>query len=270
MTIVWAGLAPHPPVIVPSVGKTRCNQVAATVDAMQAWSRDLLSANPQRVVLISPHTLRPSFGISSWFESKLDGNFSRFGAAATQINLNNDTVWLKRFREHYHEIFDLAFEPLDHGALVPLYFLIEAGWQGPTVVLGLPFGGGPQLEEIGNAIQKACLPEERTALIASGDMSHCLIPSAPAGYDPAGAEFDQRFVTSVRATNYQAALDISADLQREAKQDVVESCAITWHATGFDSENAHFYSYEGPFGVGYTVMKFSGGNATLAAGGAHD
>ncbi|CAM2005983.1 class III extradiol dioxygenase subunit B-like domain-containing protein [Acanthopleuribacter pedis] len=269
MTIVWAGLAPHPPVIVPTVGKTRLSQVAATVDAMKAWSRDCMAADPQRVVVISPHTLRPSFGISSWLDNRLDGNFSRFGAAATQINCNNDTAWLKRFREHYHEIFDLALEPLDHGALVPLYFLKEAGWEGPTVVLGLPFGGGAQLEEIGEAIKKTCLPGERTALIASGDMSHCLIPSAPAGYDPAGAEFDERFVDAVRATNYQAALDISPTLQRDAKQDVVASCAIAWHATDFDTNNAHFYSYEGPFGVGYTVMKFCGGNAAVA-GGAHD
>ncbi len=267
MTIVWAGLAPHPPVIVPTVGKQRCDEVAATVTAMQAWSRDLLAAEPQRVVLVSPHTLRPSFGISSWYEKRLDGNFSRFGAAATQINLHNDVDWLKRFRDNYHEIFDLALEPLDHGALVPLHFLVEAGWTGPTVVLGLPFGGGTQLEEIGSAIAAADLPEERTALIASGDMSHCLIPSAPAGYDPAGAEFDERFVSAVRATNYQAALDISPSLQREAKQDVVESCAIAWHATGFDTQNAHFYSYEGPFGVGYTVMKFNGTNETSLPGG---
>ena len=36
-------------------------------------------------------------------------------------------------------------EPLDHGAVVPLWFLVEAGWQGPTCLVSLPWSADPAL-----------------------------------------------------------------------------------------------------------------------------
>ncbi|CAM2064113.1 LigB domain-containing protein [Sulfidibacter corallicola] len=258
MAIVWCGLAPHPPVIVDAVGKWRCEEVAPTIDSMRRWSADCLAATPDRIVVISPHTPRPHNGISSWFGSQIDGDFSRFSAAGCRVRLHNDVTWMKAFRGHYHDITDLEMEPLDHGALVPLHFLVEAGWNGPTAVISLPWSANGELDRIGKAIAAACTDDRRTALVASGDMSHCLKPDAPCGYSKHGQEFDDAFVAAIKDADYRKARDIHVNLQIEAKQDVLESCMIAWAATGYDANNHHFYSYEGPFGVGYSVMRFSG------------
>ena len=87
-------------------------------------------------------------------------------------------------------------------------------------------------------------------------MSHCLKPGAPCGFDEQGARFDQTFVELVRAALFREARDIDPHLRQAAKQDVVESCRVAWEALDYRHTNMHFYSYEGPFGVGYTVMRF--------------
>ena len=256
MSIVWSGLAPHPPIIVESVGGTRCDEVRPTIDSMQAWARDLLNCKPELVVLISPHTPRPHHGIA-WF-SHNSGSFNMFGAGHCRIELPSQQDWLAQLFEKLPHGQRLDNEPLDHGAMVPLHFLLEAGWQGATCVLGLPRGEGPILEQLGDTVAQLCDNPKRCALIASGDMSHCLKPDAPSGFNPIGQDFDNRFVELVRAGDFRAAANIELQLQQQACQDVVASCRLVWQATGYNANNNHFYSYEGPFGVGYTVMRFHG------------
>jgi aromatic ring-opening dioxygenase catalytic subunit (LigB family) len=44
---------------------------------------------------------------------------------------------------------------LDHGALVPLWFLAEAGWTGPTIILSLNYSVDDGLTRLGEAIAAA-------------------------------------------------------------------------------------------------------------------
>lgn len=258
MAITWCGLAPHPPIIVPEIGKQRCAEVALTCESMRAWSRDLIASNPDRVVLLSPHTPRPAAGIAYADGLQICGDFGQFGCPQVQHQFTNDTGWLADFASAYPcDLYTKAHGGLDHGALVPLHFLAEAGWQGATVVLGLPIEEtAANLEALARAIAQACQDADATALIASGDMSHCLKPGAPGGFDPQGQSFDRAFVEQVQQGAYQQALAIDKSLQQAACQDVVGSCHVAWFATAFASSQHHFYSYEGPFGVGYTVTKF--------------
>lgn len=256
MTIIWSGLAPHPPIIVEAVGGARCAQVQPTIDAIRLWAADLVAAKPAGLILISPHTPRPRDGIAAWCGPRIQGSFDQFGAPQARIDLPVDSHWMDRFRRSYPNVHQLHHEPLDHGALVPLHFAVEAGWSGPTAVVGLPWDEGQELDRIGAALAQASDDGRPRALIASGDMSHCLKHGAPCGFDERGPRFDQTFVDLVRAARFREARNIDPMLRQAAKQDVVESCRIAWEATDYRHTNMHFYSYEGPFGVGYTVMRF--------------
>ena len=55
-SIVFAGIAPHPPLLIPEVGGARIKQVADSQRALTEFSRRLLGSNPDTVVLISPHS----------------------------------------------------------------------------------------------------------------------------------------------------------------------------------------------------------------------
>jgi len=258
MSIIWTGLAPHPPIMVPAVAGARAREVQATIDSMRALAQDCVSRRPERLVVISPHTPRPSKGIAAWFGKTMQGDFAAFGAPEAGMRLPVDRDWLRKFTQHYQPVADMDNEPLDHGAMAPLHFFIEAGWQGPTVVLGLPWQDGEELDRIGAAVRAACADDRDTAVLASGDMSHCLKPGAPCGYDKRGGLFDQVYVDCLKRALYRDALAIDPSLREAARQDVVESCRVAWAASGFSSDHSRFYSYEGPFGVGYSVMRFYG------------
>ena len=258
MSIIWTGLAPHPPIIVETVGGERCAQVRPTIESMRRLALDLMDHEPERLVVISPHTPRPRKGIATWSAPRISGDFRQFGALNPKLDLPVDQAWLRRFRDRYADTVELGFEPLDHGAMVPLAFLAEAGWREPTCVLGLPWDEDAELDRIAAALSSASEDPLRTAVLASGDMSHCLLPSAPCGYHESGPQFDRAFVSMLKRADFKGAAAVDPHLREGARQDVVESCRVVWEASDYRSENHCFFGYEGPFGVGYTVMKFFG------------
>lgn len=258
MSIIWSGLMPHPPIIIASVGKHRALSANQTILACQAIAKNLLKHEPKRVVLISPHSPRTRQGVSFWQKPQLEGDFSQFGAPDCHFTLPNDLPWLETWIRSYPDAEPIPDQSLDHGASVPLYFLKDAGWNGPTVVMGLPSHSGLELRRLGESIKKACHDFVPTGLLASGDMSHCLKNDGPYGFDPAGEQFDTTFLTAVKQGNYHKASQIDAFLRNSAMQDVLESSEVAWYATDFNNRNRYFYNYEAPFGVGYGVMRFFG------------
>jgi len=244
-------------IVVASVGGGRCALVKTTIESMVALARDMMAHRPDRLVLISPHTPRPRAGIGVWSEGRLTGDFSQFGAPQTHISLPLDQAWMAEFQRHYPETTSMR-AGLDHGALVPLQFMAEAGWNGPTAVIGLPWAEDDTLEAIGSALASASDDGQRTALIASGDMSHSLLPDGPCGFNACGPEFDAVFVAHVRASRFRQAAAIDDGMRERAHEDVVGSCRVAWQALDYRSQNHRFFSYEGPFGVGYSVARFDG------------
>ena len=148
-------------------------------------------------------------------------------------------------------IDDLA---LDHGTIVPLWFVAEAGWRGPVVAAGLSLTDHFKVVEFGEAIADAAAStSRRLAFIASGDMSHRLTLGAPCGYDARGAEFDRWLIDTLRRGGCRELLDFRQDLEEAAAQDALDSVLVALGATGFNANGAEVLNYDGPFGVGYGV-----------------
>lgn len=226
--------------------------------AMTEAARRLLDARPETVMIISPHMARRAgaFGIRPG--ARLHGSLAQFGAPTAHIDLPADP----EFREALMvegERLGLAFwevhgEPLDHGTTVPLWYLADAGWQGPTVVIGLNYPGEGGLESLGRAIaQTASHLGRRVGVVASGDMSHRLKPGAPSGYDPRAKEFDRAFISLIRDGRYPDLRTLDPGLQNLAAEDAVDSTTIALAATEWSPAGHSVLSYEGPFGVGYGV-----------------
>lgn len=250
-----AALMPHPPVLIPGVGGSRCLDVEPTIQALKSLANTIVSHQPDLLILLSPHSPRPSSHFSLWLQPRLRGGFEQFGDTETEIDLPNDLSYAKALLQEANPIFhELMETKLDHGATVPLYFMQEAGWVGATVVIGLTDRPPAELDHLGRQLQHLCLKEERRcALIASGDMSHRLKPGAPCGYDPAAQSFDQQFVTAIQEQRLATIATIDPALRLLAAEDVVDSTLVALGALREADRNSHCLSYEGPFGVGYTV-----------------
>lgn len=239
MSTVFAGLMCHAPIVVPEVGRAEAGRCRRTTRAMREVARRAALSAADRVVLVSPHSPRHAHGLSAW-RGVHRGDLAAFGAPDVRVDLPDAPEVAAALG-----LVPVSGGKLDHGAVVPLAFLQREGWHGPTAILALPMDGAA-LEAAGRAI--AALPG-RTAVIASGDMSHRLQPGAPAGYHPRAQEFDRAFVHALSVDAWDRALDApDRDL---AAEDVVDSTHVAMAAAG-TPKNAEMLAYEGPWGVGYT------------------
>lgn len=260
MPIIWSALMPHPPILIPDVGGTRAAIAQKSSIACRELAKDFIASQPELLVLISPHAPRPRRGIGYFAGQVLMGDFAKFGAPERAVHLPNASDWLRIFCEQTSVSFPLSplnNQSLDHGATVPLYFLCQAGWTGPTVVLGLPWDSGAILEHLGDAIAGASQAGS-VAVLASGDMSHCLDKAGPYGFHPSGPKFDAWFVQALSTGTFPDFKHFPKSTLDEAKQDVLESSRVAWQTLSPDKQAPALLSYEGPFGVGYSVAKFGG------------
>jgi AmmeMemoRadiSam system protein A len=250
-------LLPHAPILVPEVAGERLADCRASVEAMQAAARRLVAAKPDAVVLVSPHAAREmhAYAMTS---GGVSGSLARFGASHASVRLPGDAALTATLREAAAargiDTANLPASQLDHGSVVPLWHLVQAGWDGPTVVLALAMEDNSRVAELGECVAAVAMQlGRRVAVVASGDMSHRLKPGAPCGYDPEAAKFDREFIAQLRRGATRGLAAAVEPLQENAAEDAVESTLFALGAAGWRAAGREVLGYEGPFGVGYGV-----------------
>ena len=53
--LVFAGISPHPPLLIPEIGKENLKFVNKTTGALKKLAEELYSTHPETIVIISPH-----------------------------------------------------------------------------------------------------------------------------------------------------------------------------------------------------------------------
>ena len=257
--IPHAVLMCHAPIVLPAIGKSRAHQCRVSTAGMRQAAKHLMSKSPDVIVLLSPHTPRlpNSFGLMGG--DVLKGDFSSFGAPDIHLAFPNDVTAraaiLDAATNFEMPIGFLSPQALDHGAAVPLAFLQEIGFIPPVVLISFPAHvNHDDCRKLGDIIRHAAHQDQRRwAILASGDMSHRLMPGAPAGFDPEAKNFDAAFTECVKEGRYEDAVTLNEELRHRAAEDVVDSVEIAAAACAFETTGHRFISYEGPFGVGYLV-----------------
>ncbi|HBP63572.1 MAG TPA: AmmeMemoRadiSam system protein A [Desulfosporosinus sp.] len=246
MSLVYTVFVPHPPILVSEIGRGEEHKCQASLDAYQEITRRLVLAEVETVILVSPHAPLTKDGMTLLIEEVAQGNFAQFGAAQVSLSFACDTTVIAQFQKDLPIVVPVQ-GPMDHGALVPLYFLQKAGWSGKVVLLGMPLERPEDYGlRIGQILDK--LPG-RYALVASGDLSHRLKEDGPYGFDVAGPEFDQAVLKALlRDTKKLTTLPV--DLVEKAGECGYRSLRLALAAKEGAPE---LLSYEGPLGVGYMV-----------------
>lgn len=272
-SIISSYIFPHPPIIVPEVGKGGEDGALKTVEAVNKAAGDIRCDKPTTIIVTSPHG--PVFQDYVYISTAdtLKGDLERFGAGNVRMEFTNNTDAVNGIIAHANRAGIYAgglddatarkyrvVKELDHGALVPLYFIRKELCNFKLVhisIAGLPF---VELYRFGMCIAKAVEEsEERVVFLASGDLSHRLSHDAPYSYSPSGKEFDDIFVESIRNLDIERLLQMDEEFCESAGECGLRSFLMMFGALdGFDL-TPEVYSYEGPFGVGYSVAKFSVG-----------
>lgn len=265
-SLVFAGIAPHPPIMVPEVGGESCAEVQNSISAMAELTRRVIESGAETVVLISPHAPLEAVAFVAYDGPKLYGDFSTFRAPEATVEAALDAELLTEITRaaEQHNLITLRIHDadLDHGTAVPLYFLQRNGWNGKVVALGYSFLSDEHHLRFGNCIRQAIATLRRpVAFIASGDLSHRLKPGAPAGFNPEAHRFDEAVVEAIRSCQPHRIATIGQDVRRLAGECGYRSMLVALGVVEDAKPSCEVLSYEGPFGVGYLVAQLMSGYA---------
>jgi AmmeMemoRadiSam system protein B len=258
--LVFASICPHPPILIPTIGKENLQQIANTVRALKVLEQELYASQPDVILIISPHAeIMPDVFLIN-LNSSYEVNFEEFGDWQTKMEFKNCPELVTAIKEKAESRLPLNLTSagkLDHGAAVPLYYLTNHLKKIPIVPLSYSFLDYSSHLLLGELINEEIAKSKlRVAVIASGDMSHCLTKDAPAPYSPQGQEFDKKFVELLGNKDYQSILKMDSSLIEAAAECGLRSFIILFGILESYNHKVDILSYEGPFGVGYLVANF--------------
>ena len=264
MPIIGAIIVPHPPIIIPTIGRGQEWEVQSTIDAYRAAVKQAAAWEPEVLIVTTPHLVMYAdyFHISPG--KGASGDMSTFGASQTRLEVEYD--W--ELREEIIRQAEAANIragtlgekdlSLDHGTFLPLYFLQEAGVDCPILRIGLSGFSPLEHYRLGQCIAKAVDKlGRRTVFVASGDLSHKLKDDGPYGYAPEGPVFDRRVTQAMADGDFLKFLTMDAGLCERAAECGLRSFQIMAGALDGLAVEAKLLSYEGTFGVGYGVATFT-------------
>jgi len=255
--ITFAAIVPHPPMLLPKVGKDNVKKAKVTVAAMKTIEQDLYLSHPDTIVVVSPHgpVMPDAFMIN--LAANYSAGFKDFGDFETVKTWTADFMLIDRIQRNARKETPLVLgseENLDYGAGIPLVLLTE---HLPKVTVIPVVTSGLDLKahyDFGKLLKDELMASnKRVAVVASADLSHTLTKDAPAGFAKEGAELDKTIQDLLTTKNAAGLIGTDTKL-REAAHECGLRPILTLLGT-LDGVNydPKIISYEFPFGVGYLV-----------------
>lgn len=259
MSLTFAAITPHPPILIPSIGKDHLDKIENTVSAMKELEKIFYLSKPEVAIVISPHggVLSDAFSVN--FNPHYESDLAQFGDFSTRLEFKGDIQLINEIKECMldENIIITSEEKLDHGTSVPLFYLTQHLKEIkliPIVYSLLAFDTHIKLGEcLKNVIFNS---NKRIAVIASGDLSHCLTKDAPAHYNPKGKEFDEKLIELLESKDWSGVIKLDPELVEQGAECGLRSFLILGGIIKNINYQPELMSYEGPFGVGYLVMNF--------------
>lgn len=263
MSILASFMVPHPPMIVPEVGRGSEKQVEKTIRSYEQVADEIASLCPDTIIITSPHQTMYAdyFHISPGKRAK--GSFKRFGVPGVKFSEEYDEDLVDKIseladREHL-PCGTLGEEDseLDHGTMVPLWFIRNKYKGGKIVRIGL--SGLPLKDhyKLGMIIRDAVEKLERKAVfVASGDLSHKLQDYGPYGFAKEGPEYDKRIMDVMGRAAFGDLFDFSESFCDKAAECGHRSFVIMAGAWDRKNVRTEVLSHEDVTGVGYGICTF--------------
>ncbi|MFP4478082.1 MAG: AmmeMemoRadiSam system protein B [Candidatus Izemoplasmatales bacterium] len=262
MSLLGTFIVPHPPLIIPEVGRGEEEKIKDTIDAYKKIAKEISHLKPETIIVLSPHSTnyQDYFHISPGEQAK--GDFRNFGA-----NVSVEVEYDQAFIEDIETLAQKENFPtgtkgerdnrLDHATMIPLYFINEFYKDYQVIRIGL---SGLSLKKhwaFGKLIKKACESRDKNyVIVASGDLSHKLKEEGPYGYAKEGPVFDESVTKAIKDNDLKQLMDYKDNFIDKAAECGLRSFVIMAGAIEDEDFSSNLLSYEGPFGVGYAVASF--------------
>ena len=263
MPVLASFMVPHPPLIVPEVGRGGEKEVELTIRSYEKVADEIAKIRPETIVITSPHSILYGdyFHISPGKSAK--GSFANFRAPSVKFFEEYDEDLVDKISEiAYHEDFPCGTlgeedKDLDHGTMVPLWFIRNKYKEGKIVRIGL--SGLPLTDhyKLGTIITRAVNALDRKVVfVASGDLSHKLQDYGPYGFAKEGPEYDERIMDVMGRAAFGELFDFDEAFCDKAAECGHRSFVIMAGAWDGKRVKATAYSHEDVTGVGYGICSF--------------
>ncbi len=256
-------MVPHPPIIMKEIGKGEENKIRDTVKAYEKAADMVVECRPDTIIISSPHSIMYSdyFHISPG--NGAVGDMGRFGAPEVRFEVEYDREFTERISRNAMKsdfpagVLGERNAELDHGIMVPLYFINKVYSSYKLVRVGLSGLSFAEHYRFGQLIERTLKELGRRAFfVGSGDLSHKLLESGPYGYVKEGPEYDDRIMEIMGKGSFDELFDFEDDFCDKAAECGHRSFCIM--AGTLDGKDVYIdkLSYEGTFGVGYGICTY--------------
>ena len=266
MAISGAFMVPHPPIILPEVGRGEEEKIRLTTESYEKVADMVAALKPETIIISSPHSIMYAdyFHISPG--KYASGSMVRFRASEVKFQEEYDTELVDKISALCEEA-DFPAGPdgerdpdLDHGTMIPIYFIRKKYNDFKLVRIGLSGLPLPMHYEFGRIIQKAVNSlGKNVVFIGSGDLSHKMKEDGPYGFAKEGPEYDERIMEVCGSGEFDRLLDFDEVFCEKAAECGHRSFTIMAGALDGVSVRAEKLSHEATFGVGYGICTFSPG-----------
>ena len=263
MAVIAAFMVPHPPMIIPEIGRGSEAQIEETIRAYEQVADEIAALKPETIVITSPHSVMYAdyFHISPGRRAK--GSFADFRAPQVRFAEEYDEELVDRIcllaAERHFPAGTLAERSaaLDHGTMVPLWFIRRKYAGGKIVRIGL--SGLPLTDHytLGMMLQEAAQAlGRRVVLVASGDLAHKLQTYGPYGFAPEAPEYDRRIMDVCGHGDFGKLFDFDEAFCERAAECGHRSFVIMAGALDGMAVHAKALSHQDVTGVGYGICTF--------------
>lgn len=263
MPVIAAFMVPHPPMILPQVGRGRERQIQRTIDAYEKVAEEIAALKPDTILISSPHSVMYAdyFHLSPGKSAK--GSFAEFGAPEVKFQLEYDAEFVQTAsglaseRSFPAGTLGERNKELDHGTMVPLWFILKKYKDFRLVRTGLSGLDLTKHYEYGMLLRETCEKlGRRMVFVASGDLSHKLQSYGPYGFAEEGPVYDRRIMETCGSARFGELFDFDESFCDKAAECGHRSFVIMAGALDGMAVKAEQLSHEDVTGVGYGICTF--------------
>jgi len=273
--LVYACIAPHGGMVLPTIGDPDGRKALATREAMEELGQRMAAYRPETIVLVTPHGTLVDRTLSLLDSGRVAGEVGGpKGVASVEFRVDGELLStiaetagaanlpIARVIPRGKRNDPTSCLPLDWGAVVPFWFMGRDYTPRPRVVVAcpdrrLPWGEFPRY---GAAIRQAAESlGRRVALIASADLGHAHDKEGPYGFDPASAEYDRASVEAVQTQDLGRLLHFDRAWVSRALPDALWQMLILHGAIEGRGFHGELLSYEVPTYFGMLCASYERG-----------
>lgn len=263
MGVVGAFMVPHPPLIIPEVGRGKESGISDTIRSYQRVADMIAELQPDTIVIATPHSIMYSdyFHISPG--GSAEGSFAQYGAPDVGFGVDYDISFVRKLCMHAAEhgvdagTSGQKDPELDHATLIPLYFITQKYVDFDIVRIGL--SGLPLTEhyKLGMLVKQTAEElNRRVVFVASGDLSHKLKEDGPYGFVPDGPVYDERIMDVMGRGAFDELFEFDELFLEKVAECGHRSFVMMAGALDRTDVRIEQLSHEGPFGVGYGICTY--------------